>query len=138
MTSEHIDEEMREMFEGNFLKAEDLMSSGPITVTISDIVAQNKEKDAKGKLINRPIMSFKGAKKRFIVGKTNLKLIRLDYGGKPSEWIGKTIVLGIRYLREAFGQKNVPCIRVVPKKPIPYSIRVFNGSEESWEGVVDK
>ncbi len=131
--AEAIDESMREMFEGNFIKADDILSSGPIVVTITEIVGPNKEKDAKGRLINRPILSFKGATKRLIVGKLNCRIIAMLHGKKASKWIGVSVTLGARYLKEAFGEKNVPTVRVIPPadKPLPFSMRVWFGSEKS-------
>lgn len=134
-TSESIDEEMREMFEGNFLHSDDVMSSGPITLVISGVVAQNKEKDAAKRLINRPIVSFKGASKRLIVGKLNTSILGLLYGKKPSKWIGKSVTLVVTYLREAFGQKNVPTIRLATTddKPLPFRLRAWYGSPVPYE-----
>ena len=109
-----LDEAMASQFTGNFLDASDLMASGNITLEISDVVAPNAEKDAAGKVINKAIVAFKGAKKRLILNKTNAKVIAMAHGKKASEWTGKKLTLTVRFLETAFGQKNVPVIRVVP------------------------
>jgi hypothetical protein len=119
-------------FEGDFVEAADLMQRS-VTLTISGVVPPNVEKDrgGKGKLIDKPIFSFEKAAKRFICGKTNRRIIQAIHGKKASQWIGKTVTLGVRYLKEAFGEKNVPTVRVLPPPgvPIPMSARKFFGSE---------
>lgn len=131
MTGTELDEAMRDAFTGKFMDASDIMGKGNVTVTISDVVAPNKEKDASGKVINRAVLSFDKAKKRFVCGKTNLKIIALMYGTKPSEWIGKKITLGVRYLEKAFGQYNVPTVRVIAPddRPLTFGMRKHYGSE---------
>lgn len=109
-----IDVQMADQFTGNFLDASDIMANGNITLTISDVVGPNVDKDATGKTINKAIVAFKGAKKRLILNKTNAKVISMAHGKKPSLWIGKQVTLTVRWLRTAFGQDNVPVVRVVP------------------------
>lgn len=134
MTSETIDKDMESMFQGNFMDASDIMGKGNVNVVIADVVAPNVDKDATGKVINRAIIAFKGKKKRFIVNKTNLKVIASIYGTKPSEWVDKTITLGVRYLEKAFGQRNVPTVRVIPPadKPLTFGMRRNFGSEKPF------
>lgn len=122
------------MFVGNFMDSSDIMDKGPVTVTIADVVAPNKEKDGSGKVINKAILSFEKASKRLIANKTNCKVIAMLYGNKPSLWIGKPITLGVRYLEKAFGQTNVPTVRVIPPddKPLTFGMRRNFGSEKPF------
>ena len=125
-----IDKQMAGQFDGNFLDAVDLAGKEFVTVTISDVVAPNQEHDAKKKLIDKTIIAFKGKQKRMIVNKTNLKVIKWAHGPKVSAWVDKDIVLTVRYLKEAFGNKNVPVLRVVPPegKSLPVGMRKAYGS----------
>lgn len=127
--SKTLDDAMRQQFEGNFLDAIDIPANG-ITVEISEVVAPNAEKDRTGKNIDKGILAFKGAKKRLVLNKTNSKIIALMHGKKASEWVGKTITLTVRYLEKAFGQRNVPVIRVVPSDdhPMTFGMRKNYGS----------
>jgi hypothetical protein len=100
-------------------------------LTIIDVVAPNIEKDSGGKLINKPIISFKGAKKRLILNKINQKIIAMAYGTKPSLWADKKITLTVRILASAFGQVNVPVVRIVPPDGIAltFGMRKHYGAE---------
>lgn len=129
-----LDKAMQDQFTGNFLDASDLMARGEITLEISGVVAPNAEKDAAGKVINKGIIAFKGAKKRLILNKTNAKIIRLAHGDKASEWVGKKVTLCVRWLKEAFGQQNVPVIRIVPAEgtALTFGMRQKYGSATPW------
>lgn len=111
----NLDELMASQFEGNFLDATDLMTANK-TVTIKEVIPPNteKDKDGKGRLIDRAIISFEGCKKRLILNKINAKIIAMAHGKKSSLWAGKKITLTHRWLKEAFGQTNVPVVRVMP------------------------
>jgi hypothetical protein len=131
-TSTDLDTEMRAAFEGNFLDASDL-SGKDITVVIESIIAPKKEKDSTGKVIDKTIIAFKGAKKRFIANKTNAKCLSMLFGNKASLWIGKEVTLTTRYLAEAFGQKNVPVVRVkVDADKLTFGMRKKYGAAESF------
>ena len=129
-----LDEQMASQFTGNFLDASDLMANGNITLEISEVVAPNAEKDAAGKQINKAIVAFKGAKKRLILNKTNAKVIAMAHSKKASEWVGKKITLTVRFLETAFGQKNVPVIRVVPPEgtSLTFGMRSKYGREAPY------
>lgn len=107
-----LDDRMREAFEGHFIDASDIPPKGFIEVEIAGIAAPGDDKDAKGKVIDKPILAFKGATKRLILNKTNLKLLATRHGKTASLWIGKKVTLTKRYLAEAFGQRNVPVVRI--------------------------
>lgn len=131
----NIDERMAAQFEGNFLDSADLMAvNGNITLTISDVSAPGDEKDAKNKTIDRAILTFEKAKKRLILNKINAKIIAMEHGKKPSQWAGKKITLTVRWLEKAFGQTNVPVIRVVPPdgKALTFGMRKNFGAATSF------
>lgn len=108
--------EDRVRFEGNFLDANDIRATGKdFCLEIASVVGPNTERDATKKLIDKWIVGFKGAKKRLIVNNLNAKIIVQWHGEKSREWIGKKITLTVRWLKAAFGEKNVPVIRVVPR-----------------------
>lgn len=128
----NIDEQMADQFQGNFLDASDLMASGNITLTISDVSAPGEERDGTDKVIDKAIIAFKGAKKRLILNKTNAKIIAMAHGKKPSLWPGKTITLTVRWLAKAFKQTNIPVIRVVPAEgtALTFGMRAKYGTEK--------
>ena len=127
-----LDEAMASQFSGNFLDATDLPKGRNVTVTIEEVVAPNveRDKDGKGKLINKAILKFTGKQKRLILNKTNAKIIKMAHG-EPSQWVGKKITLTVRLLDEAFGQQNLPVIRVVPpaNTNMTFSMRKKYGAE---------
>jgi hypothetical protein len=125
---------MREAFTGNFLDSSDLMGKGNVTVTISDVVPPGVEKDAAKKTIDKPIIAFEKTSKRLVLGKVNMKILKMQHGDKASEWIGKKITLCVRYLEKAFGQTNVPTIRLVPDadKPMTFGMRKNYGAEHPY------
>lgn len=134
MATADLDERMASQFEGNFMDATDIMKAGDTTVTISDVSAPDQEKDATGKSINKAILTFAKAKKRLILNKTNCKVMAGLYGKKATEWIGKPVTLCVRYLETAFGQKNVPVIRIKPESEgnLPFGMRKRYGSPKPF------
>ncbi len=132
--SNDLDEQMASQFQGNFLDASDLMSSGDITLTISEVVAPGAERDATKKVIDKPIIAFEKAKKRLILNKTNAKVIAMAHGKKASQWAGKQITLTVRWLEKTFGQTNVPVIRVVPPEgtALTFGMRQKYGAAQSF------
>ena len=129
-----LDAKMESTFQGNYLDATDFIGRGEIAMEILSVTPPNEEKDATGKTINKSVIRFsrngKPATKALVCNKTNAKIIALQYGKKPSQWVGKTVVLTVRYLKEAFGQKNVPVVRIkAPENaPIPFGMRKNYGS----------
>lgn len=117
-----LDDAVRSAYEGAFIDAADIMASGDVTLTIKSVVAPNVENDATGKLIKRAIVAFANAKKRFILNKTNAKIIGMHHGSSASQWSGKRITLTVRILDEAFLQRNVPVVRVLPPVGVPLTV----------------
>ncbi len=69
----------------------------------------------KGRKAKKPIITFKGAKKRFAANKTNGKVIATLYGVDTKEWIGKAITL-YPTTTDMEG-RTVECIRCRPVAP---------------------
>ena len=131
-----LDDAMRSAFEGNFLDATDILHRGDTTVTIESVSAPNTETDSQKKRIDKAIVAFAGCKKRLILNKTNAKIIGMHHGQKASEWVGKKITLTVRFLEKAFGQTNVPVIRVVPPptSPLTFGMRSKYGAAKPFNG----
>lgn len=124
---------MSERFEGDFLESADLMQIKSVSLEILGATEPNTEKAADGRLIDKPIIGFKGTPKRMILGKTNVRNIKAEHGAKPSEWAGKRITIEIRYLKKAFGETNIPTLRVIPQTvPIPFASRKHMGQPEPF------
>ena len=101
-----------EAFEGNYIDA--LCVTGTdATLTIESVAAPNTEKSADGKPIDRPIVRFKETDKGLILNKTNAKSIGLAHGNEMDDWTGKQVTL-FATTTDAFGKKNVPCVRIRP------------------------
>lgn len=133
MSSGDLDLRMKAAFDGNFIAAPDIPAEG-VELTIAGIVPPNEEKDASGKIIDKPIISFAKAKKRFIVNATNFNAIRMLHGQKVSEWIGKKVFLTVRYLEKIAKEKNVPVVRIrAPREKMTLGMRKWYGSEKPFE-----
>ena len=132
--STDIDEAMRSAFEGNFLDASDILATGDQRVKIAAVSAPNAEKDATGRAIDKAIVAFERCKKRLVLNKTNAKAIAMQHGKKPSAWIGKEVTLTVRYLARAFGEQNVPVVRVLPPADVPltFAMRSKFGSPRPY------
>jgi hypothetical protein len=123
-----------ERYEGNFLESADMMTAGEIRLTIKAIVPPNTERDSAKKLIKHPIISFEGTDKRLVCNATNERCIKSQFGSKAATWIGKQIVLRVNYLAEAFGEKNVPTLRVINPDgvPVPMAARKWMGQDKPF------
>ncbi|MDP1561167.1 MAG: hypothetical protein Q8M16_07200 [Pirellulaceae bacterium] len=70
-----------------------------------------------------PILTFKQLQGRIetikplIINKTNLESIAAIHGPKPSQWVGKSIVIFEDWTE--FRKERVKCIRVRARKPEP-------------------
>ncbi len=124
---------MAEQYEGHFISGIDLEK--PVTVEISEVVQPGTEADSAGQLIKQAILGFKGAKKRLVLNKANWRVIAAMYGKDETKWIGKTVTLACRYLKEFMGHQNVQCVRVIPPKgaSVPMSIVKFMGKATPYE-----
>lgn len=121
-----------EKYEGHFLESADMMTVGEIRLTIKSVVPPNTERDSAKKLIKHPIIEFEGTDKRLVCNRTNERCIKSQFGSKAEKWIGQQIVLRVNYLPEAFGEKNVPTLRVINPEsvPVPMAARKWMGSDK--------
>jgi hypothetical protein len=88
-----------------------------VTVTIERVEAGTIIGEA-GRKSKKPMVTFRGAKKKLAINKTNGRTIAQLYGNDTSAWIGKSIT--IYPTTTTFGNDTVECIRVrptVPKQP---------------------
>ncbi len=128
--------EKRQQYEG-YLESADLMHADDVRVTIKEVIPPNTEKSKDGKLIERPILVFEqGKKNRMVVGKTNERILKAQFGAKTAAWVGQGITIGVRYLEKAWAERNVPCIRIIPPPgcPVPWTARQEKnfGRKEPW------
>lgn len=131
-----MSEQARDRYVGNFIESADLMHSDPVTLAIADAIPPGTEKSADGRLIDRPIIAFEKTDKRFILSKTNERLVKAMHGSKPRSWTGQPITLTVRYLPKAFGETNVPTVRVVLPDgvPMPMACRKHYGQAQPISG----
>lgn len=119
---------IEEAYEGNYLEGRLLPEGALVPVEIERIVEPGVTKDAKGKVIDKAILHFKGKDAGLILCKVNYDAICFVLGTRPSEWIGKTIQLQRRYLAANRNPKriqNLPCVRVIPPEGTPVSAKVI-------------
>lgn len=102
-------DDVRKMFdEKEYLFAFDL-DGRDVTVTISKV--EPGKVGHGNRATKKPILSFKGKRKKLAVNATNVKTIASLVGSfKASDWIGKTITL--YPTTTSFGGETVDCIRV--------------------------
>ena len=127
--------EISDRYEGGFISGLDLPEGTEFKVEIDTITPPGAEQDSTGKVIEEAILGFRTARKRLILNATNWKVLVAMHGKDDSKWIGKTVTLQRRYLREFMGQTNVLCIRVIPPKgtSIPMGAYRFMGSDKPWK-----
>ena len=65
----------------------------PILLTIDDVQWEQLT-DLKGKTEEKAVMSFKGAKKRLPINKTNARWLAEHYGDDSEGYTGRQVVLG--------------------------------------------
>ncbi|MEE9159976.1 MAG: hypothetical protein V3U60_16525 [Gammaproteobacteria bacterium] len=91
---------------GEYVACEEL-NGRDVTLTISSIALKTFDDGT-----SKPAISFKNARKGFLLNKTNSITIATMYGDETDGWIGKPITL---FPTDTdFGGKRVPCIRVRP------------------------
>ena len=107
-----------QLFQGNFLEAADL-GGKTVELEIESIEPPNTVKSEDGRLIDKPIIRFRGAKKALICNKTNGRRIALWYFPKAAsieDWLAGKIRLHTEDDRRPdLGGKKGPCVRVAPK-----------------------
>lgn len=98
-----------QQFDSDYLEAACL--DGEVTLEISQVIGRGEKKAKDGKMIDKPILKFKGAKRAYVMCKTTAKVVALMYGGNMDKWVGKKITL-FPTTCISFGKPNTPCIRV--------------------------
>lgn len=98
----------------DFLGACDLQGRD-VTVTISRVEQGTLARAGSSKKERKPVLSFQGKDKRFVLNNTNGKTLETLYGSDYSQWIGKRVTLYPTTTR--FGKDTVDCIRIRPKAP---------------------
>lgn len=126
-------------FGPGFLHADDLCVHDKYVqakVKIASVYPPMTIKAANGRLIPQAILEFEGKDKRLVLcSKTNHYCVAWACGSTDtSKWIGREITLYPVILSEAFGDPNVPAIRVrvpehaaIPKKYRPHFGRDITG-----------
>lgn len=95
---------LSEVFQGGFLKAEDLKGKA-VKVTISDVEVKDFDD---GKKI---LLHFEGKDKALVANKTNCSIIEEVLGSDDTDdWVGKSITLLTKKVE--FKGELVPAIRV--------------------------
>jgi len=102
------------LFPNDYVGAWDL-ERGEKTVEIERITKE-KLTMIGGKSEDKPLIYFKGAKKKMVLNKTNAKTIAGLYGTNTEEWVGKKVTL-FATTCSGKGGEEVECIRVRPKVP---------------------
>lgn len=125
-----------------FLYSDDLVKNGEWRapeVTIEKVFPANTISGADRRQVDKPCVKFVGSDKMLVVNTTNQTLLRLQFGTSvQSEWVGKKVTLQPRVIAEAFGEQDVPVIRIkLPTEiPVPFRLRRHMGKE--LKGAVTK
>ncbi len=101
---------MTEMYPSSFLKAEDLQGK-KVRLTVAGVAMEKLGDDTK------PVMSFKGTDKKFVLNRTNASMMCELFGDESGDWIGKPIML--YPTKTNYQGKMVPCLRVDKAPPLP-------------------
>lgn len=96
------------MFPSNYLSAADLQGK-EVEVEIESVNVEELTMVG-GRKNKKAVVKFKGAKKAFVMNKTNAVVIAGKHGNETDNWIGKKIRLFATQTK--FGGKDVECVRV--------------------------
>jgi hypothetical protein len=107
-----------------YLKAPDLQNR-TVTLVIEEVVAQEVGKDGNREV--KPVCKFKGKAKKFVLNKTNARLLAELYGPRIEDWADKEITLvpsvtdwpkpGTACIKMQAPRDYVPSEEVAPAKP---------------------
>jgi hypothetical protein len=120
--------------DNKFLYAEDFLKSGQWTsptVTIKAVIPPGELKGADGQTVQNPSLQFDESPKLLVLNRTNLRLLRIQFGTEDwSKWAGEKVTL-YATLIACFGEQNVPAIRVRmdDSRPVPFGVRKFLGRD---------
>lgn len=110
MTVDHFEA----LFDATYLRWFDIEGKGDVTVTITKVRREEVTLRGGAKKI-APIVTFNGAKKEFVLNRTNAESIAKVIGSpKPSQWIGKKVTLYVTTTK--LKGETVNCIRVREKQ----------------------
>lgn len=94
----------------DYISAHDL-DGKEVTLPIQSAALEFLKSGPMDKGKNRICLTLKGAKKRLVLNKTNVKEIIKAYGNDTDGWVEKPITI-IPTTCTAFGAQNVPCVRI--------------------------
>ena len=106
----------RDLFDPSPWLYESDLKGHDVTVTICKVEAGELQKAGTTKKERKPVLHFEGKSKKLALGKTMTKTVAKLYGPYVQGWIGKKITLFCT-VTDAFGEKDVPCIRIRPEVP---------------------
>lgn len=98
-----------DLFKSQYLAAEDLPPNA-VTVLIQKVDVEEL-REPSGKLRPKLILSFKGAKKRMVLNKTNAMFLAQHAGDETGGWVGWKVVLTTQ--KVMFEGKLTNAIRLV-------------------------
>lgn len=105
MTIDHYEA----LFDSKYLRWFDLEGKGDVCCTIEKV--EREELTLRGGAKKKsPVVSIKNASKPLVLNRTNADTVAELYGLKPSQWVGKKIVLYVTTTN--LKGKPVNCIRV--------------------------
>lgn len=107
------------MFPSRFIKAADLKGK-PVTLTIESVELNELESD-KGKEM-KGVIAFVGAKKKWVLNRTNAKCLQAMWGRETDGWKGHRVTI----YPTTFNDE--PCIRVKGspelEKPVEFELKL--------------
>lgn len=129
---------IRDQYEG-FLASDDIGYNESGGKTVSPVIREYKPAgtviDSKKQVVELPVLYFEKSPKGFVLNKTNERILKLVLGKDISKWPGNKITLGVGFVA-AFGERDVPVIRVQPPKgiPLPFGVRKWLGKPKPSGG----
>lgn len=112
--------DIRSAFTGKYLAAADLPAGREITMTIEGVSMVDVELEAGG-VQSRALVSIRGAKKGWLLNRTNAELVSAMFGYETGEWHGKRVTIGRAKVK--FGRDTVDGIRVIGSPDIAADVR---------------
>jgi len=107
------------LFDSEFLGAWDLIDETgkgkDYRVTITHVEGANLMTTG-GKTSKKPVLTLRGAKKKWALNKTNANAIANIHGRDVRQWVGKMVTI-YPTTTNVGKQRGVPCIRVRPTAP---------------------
>jgi hypothetical protein len=127
--------EGREPQHEGFLQSDDIGYSNEggksYTLTIESVAKAGTVKDARGAVVDNEVVYFKGAEKGLVINRTNTRVLALLHGKDREKWKGKQVKLTVKFVN-AFGETDVPTIRIEPPNtiPLPFAVRKWQGRDK--------